>query len=177
MYRLPAEAQKKLQKLRERFKEIPVPVIAIAKELGIKIYETFDFSRTQSGSIKKENGRYVIYLNGRDHSTRKRFTIAHEIGHFLLHHDYLSRGNEAITEIKQPFGELNRPAESISMKEEEKKREIEANRFAAELLMPSEEFKEAFEQADNIEDIADKFYVSPSAVAVRAKELLGYMII
>lgn len=177
MYGLPAEAQKKLQELREKFNEIPVPVIAIAKELGIKIYEASDFSRTQSGSIKKEKGRYVIYLNGLDHPTRKRFTIAHEIGHFLLHRDYLNQGNEAITEIKQPVTELNRPADPTPMNEAERKREIEANRFAAELLMPSEEFKEAFKQANNVEDIADKFYVSSSAVAVRAKDLLGYIII
>jgi len=175
MTTLPATIKTKIQELRNKFKEIPVPIIAIANELGIKIYETFDFNNTQSGSIKKESGQFIIYLNSLDSPSRKRFTIAHEIGHFLMHSDYLNKGNEAITEIKQPT--LNRPSSADEIEPEQKKREIEANAFAAELLMPEDEFKKVFTQSNKIEDVAETFHVSPSAVTIRAKDLLGLFMI
>ena len=177
MNRLPVNIKHKIKTLREKFSGIPVPVIAMAQELGIKIYESYDFTNTQSGSIKKEDGQFVIYLNGLDSPTRKRFTIAHEMGHFLMHSDYLNQGKESITEIKQPVPILKRPSSSTDVLAEEKKREIEANCFAAELLMPEEKFKEVFSQANKIDEVANTFNVSPSAVTIRAKDLLGLFMI
>lgn len=176
MNTLPHYIKTKLQELREKFNVIPVPVVAIAKDLGITIFETFDFSASESGSIRKEKAEYIIYLNGLDIPTRKRFTIAHEIGHFLLHRDYLDQGHEAVTNIKQPVV-LNRASRPKVVTAEDKKREIEANKFAAELLMPKEAFEAAFEEANNLEELANTFNVSPSAAAVRAENLLGYTII
>lgn len=173
---LPKQARETIRQLRNQHSQIPVPVVAIAQELGARIFETTDFSSRYSGSIKKEGGSYCIYLNANDDPARKRFTIAHEIGHLVLHKEYLESGKEDLTEIKQPV-ELNRPSRPLDELDEEKRREVEANKFAGELLMPQKEFKKAFEESQSIEAVAEIFNVSTPAATVRAKELLGLTII
>jgi Zn-dependent peptidase ImmA (M78 family) len=152
--------------------QIPVPIIALARELGLSIYETDGFKKNESGSIIKESDGFNIYLNITDTPERKRFTIAHEIAHFLLHQDLLLEGEELVDNIKQPIDKLNR-SKLPNLTQKEKSREIEANQFAAELLMPEDAFKDAWEYAQSVEQVAQKFNVSPSAITIRAKELLG----
>src|SRR3989344_1389821 len=73
--------------------EIPVPVVSVAKNLGIVISEIemptleLDGSKKPSGILTKVEDQWTILLNKEDAHTRKRFTIAHEIGHFLIHKD------------------------------------------------------------------------------------------
>lgn len=155
---------------------LPVPVVAIAQDLGLSIYETDDFKKNESGSIKQESDGFNIYLNINDSPERKRFTIAHEIAHFILHKSLLLSGEELVDEIKQPIDKLNR-SKLRNLTQKEKLREIEANQFAAELLMPEEAFKDAWEYAESMDQMAEKFSVSPSAVTIRAKELLGIFMI
>jgi len=171
---LPADIQKKLKALRGKYPQIPVPVVEIAKDMGLKIYETNDFTDAESGSLKRENDGYVIYIDAKETPTRKRFTIAHEIGHFIMHKDLLHKaGDEFIDTLKQPVIQLQRSKkESVQTM-----REIAANQFAAALLMPENEFRKVFEQSTTVESVAQVFRVSPSAVTVRAKELLGQFII
>lgn len=163
--------------IREKYKgKLPVPVVAIAEDLGIGIYATNNFKRSESGSIRKDPEGYTIYIKENDSPARKRFTIAHEIGHYLMHSDLLDSGNELVDNVKQPFIQLNRKAgkkETFA----EQEREVQANQFAAELLMPEQEFKKNWENAVAIDDVASKFDVSPSAATVRAKELLGTIIV
>jgi Zn-dependent peptidase ImmA (M78 family) len=59
------------------------------------------------------------------------------------------------------------------MTEEERKQEQAVNAFAAELLMPEEEFRKIFEKSNTIEEIAGYFNVSASAATIRAKSLFG----
>lgn len=73
----PAAIEAVLEKHKGTF---PVPVIAIANDLGKEVYKINDFEDTESGSLRKEDGKFVIYVNAKHTSTRKRFTIAHEIG-------------------------------------------------------------------------------------------------
>ncbi len=166
--KLPEDIQKKY------INETPIPVVAVAKDLGIDIFETPDFAHHESGSIKKEGNTFVIYLNTNDSIERKRFTIAHEIGHFLLHKNYLDKGKELVDESKQPTpGVVLKRAINDDMDLEKRKMEVQANRFAAELLMPEEMFKKVWNESIVIEEIAEAFNVSPSAVTVRAKELFN----
>ncbi len=161
-----------LEKIKEKYKNsAPVPIINIANELGLKIYETNSLSDNQSGMIKKENGDFVIYVNATHLPTRKRFTIAHEIAHFLVHRDKI--GDEYITSSKQP---LLRSSEENS-KNESKQIEIEANKIAADILMPKEKFIKVWRESKIVEDVAEKFKVSSSAAAIRANYLLGETII
>ncbi len=151
----------------ERYKDnLPVPIIKIANELGIEVYETVDLKDKQSGLIKKEGDSYVIYVNALHPSTRKRFTIAHEIAHFLEHKDKI--GDEYITNSKQPLKREDNPL----LAGRENEMEIEANKIAAKLLMPEKKFIEIWNICDTIEDVAERFDVSVSAAAIRGERLL-----
>jgi Zn-dependent peptidase ImmA (M78 family) len=99
---------------------------------------------------------------------RQRFTIAHELGHFFLH----SR-DEHVT--KAPMVMLRSGASSTGLISEE----IQANQFAAELLMPREAVGLLVEEYDIIDDdvidsLACNFEVSPQAMAIRLGKL-GYI--
>lgn len=176
MNALPTAIKKQLQELRTKYPEIPVPVVDIARDLGLRIFATYDFKSAESGSLRRENSQYIIYINPTETPERQRFTIAHELGHFLMHKDVLSHeGDEFVDSLKQAVISLNR---SNDVKEStERKREIEANQFAAALLMPEKEFKKIFLESNDLEKIASLFRVSQSAATVRAKELLGLFII
>lgn len=166
------------QELNQKYCNVlPVPVVAIARDLGLEIYETDDFDDSQSGSIVKDDGKYVVYINSRQPLTRKRFSIAHEIGHFLKHKPQLDKKIEMVDSIFQPVANgvnvaLHR-REGVELTAEEKILEQEANGFAAELLMPEKVFKETFEKANTIEEVAKVFDVSASAATIRAKNLFG----
>lgn len=169
MNTLPAE-------IAEKYKGItPVPIVSIAKDLGLSIYETKDFDDSQSGSLKKEGENFVIYLNVNHPYTRQRFTIAHEIAHFLLHKSYFDTIAEHVSLIKQPYPALNRGG-AVSTPEEQKM-ELDANQLAAELLMPEETFKYVWAHHNKIDEVANQFEVSQSAANFRASKLLNSFII
>ncbi|MEX0732376.1 MAG: ImmA/IrrE family metallo-endopeptidase [Aquisalimonadaceae bacterium] len=110
-----------------------------------------------SGHLKAGDTGWIITVNSLHHPRRQRFTLAHELGHFILHSggDHRDFVDKALFRSDQTSPE-----------------ETEANRFAAGLLMPSEEFKRfAKDQSSKVEDIAEYFGVSALAVRVRAKEL------
>ena len=144
--------------LKEFHKEAPISVVAIAKKLGIKVYRTRDFDDRISGLIQKDEryggkSGYAIYTNANHPITRRRFTIAHEIGHFVLHHDLIGDG---ITDDGLYRSRLRGELESA------------ANRFAANLLMPNELVWKFIEQGvDTVEELAKKFKVSESAMSIR----------
>lgn len=161
----------------EKYQDVlPVPVIDIAQDLGLRMYTTPDFDDAQSGSITNVDGEFTIYVN-RDHNKeRKRFTIGHEIGHFLLHKDKLMPNTEHVDTVKQPLVEqtlFRHKHAHQTLSDEEIQMEIEANRFAADILMPEEEFIAAFERLDSIEEVAKLFGVSDVAATIRANNVLG----
>lgn len=85
--------------------------------------------------------------NGSDSTVRKRFSVAHEIGHLLLGHP--GQDNLFNLESKNPF-------------------EIEANLFAAELLIPFDWIKNDLKDLNvNIKDLAFKYWVSEEAMGWR----------
>ena len=64
----------------------PVPVVGIAKALGVQVRR----QRAEpdlSGFLLRDAGgpRAIIGVNSQHHQNRRRFTVAHELGHFLLH--------------------------------------------------------------------------------------------
>ncbi len=117
------------------------------------------------GSSKKH---HVIVVNSKHADVRKRFTVAHELGHLLLH-DY--RAPHADTGFKIRF-RANREYEgSIS-------EEIEANQFAAEILMPAAiileriqgldiEYVSSDEENSDLDALAREFKVSKQALQIR----------
>ena len=104
----------------------PVPLERLA-ELCTAVIHYEPFEGELSGIVhRRPNGSAVIGVNSSHSPNRQRFTIAHEIGHLLLHAD-----EEVHIDEKRPLG---RRDELSSQAADD--REIEANQFAAELLMP-----------------------------------------
>jgi Zn-dependent peptidase ImmA (M78 family) len=156
------------EKCQKYLNTFPVEVLNIADELGIDIYIDKEMDDNISGYIKFESGKFMIVINNKHSYERNRFTVAHEIGHFLLHKDKIKE--TGLTDyVSQPVFRSNQKYEP-----EEKDREVEANRLAAELLMPEIEFTKIFDKLNSMIDIADYFKVSESAVAVRANVLFGF---
>ena len=165
-----------LQKIQQKYSnQIPVPIVKIAKNLGIVVYEVDHLPDRQSGLIKKVNGKFVIFVNDKHAVTRQRFTVAHEIAHFIKNKDFLESEGEHQTVFRQPVGNnaaLHR-AMGLELSPEQRQREVEANKIAAQLLMPEEAFKQAWLQASSVKEVADKFLVSEAATTIRGKELFS----
>jgi Zn-dependent peptidase ImmA (M78 family) len=151
----------------------PVPVDRIARGLGAQLrFSPLDDEL--SGMIYINDGTPIIGINSLHHPNRQRFSIGHEIGHLILHRSLISGKVHVDKEFRVRLPTLNRDATSALGTE---KIEIEANRFSAELLMPT-----AFLQAlankpfdiDNegpLEEIARKFRVSRQALDFRIRNL------
>jgi Zn-dependent peptidase ImmA (M78 family) len=94
----------------------------------------------------------TIFINENYPAARNLFTVAHEIGHYVLHD-----------------GTQNRFDQYHKYTTEELQRERQANEFAGELLMPKYKFGEVFKELQgNVKRISDFFGVSQRAIEVRA---------
>lgn len=137
----------------------------LASDLGVKI-KISSLSTGVSGQIKNENGEYVIRVNRHEARERQRFTIAHELAHFLLHRDII---DNSIDGIKDNVLYRSGAPERI---------EYEANRLAADIVMPMTQVKNAL-AADfggvvterTIESLAARFQVSKAAMEIRLSAL------
>lgn len=136
----------------------PVDVLAIARDLGLEVYRVQGWPDDISGMIKADPERggksgYAIYVNGKHPETRRRFTIAHEIGHFVLHPEKIGDG---ITDDALYRSKLSSATE------------VQANRFAADLLMPEDLLRDAIKQGiETVEELANHFNVSRSSMSIR----------
>jgi Zn-dependent peptidase ImmA (M78 family) len=146
-----------------------VPVETIARALGIEI-KLDKVDDDLSGFIvrDKQSRKAIIGANKSHHPHRQRFTIAHELGHFLLHEGHMVHLDE------------NRGALRINLRSSESARgedndEKEANLFAAELLMPASFLKEDLRgkeldllgYGDFLDKLAKKYKVSIQALTFR----------
>jgi len=153
-----------------------VDVISIAEELGVEVYETNFPNNNMSGfiSFNDKSDKPYICVNKNHPSTRKQFTIAHELGHFVLHNNILQGKVEIPTFYKSGDGVKNSimtRAEFDIESPEYRAKETEANKFAADLLMPKEEFINQVNKCDNLQELASVFRVSVGAASIRASNL------
>ena len=132
-----------------------VDISSIAKKLGLNVYSASFENNAISGYIKYENGEKNIYVNNTQSVQRQRFTIAHEIAHFILHQDLLTK--EGGTPMFR--GGDNNPAER------------QANRLAAAILMPKSKVTQMYKSHKSINDMAQLFWVSYDAMANRISSL------
>lgn len=153
----------------------PVPVDRIARNLGAQLrYSPLD--EQLSGMIYISGQTPIIGINSLHHPNRQRFSIAHEVAHLVLHRQQLIPGKVHVDkEFKVQFMTLNRDETSALGTD---RIEIEANQFAAELLMPTAWFLDALGNKpfdiDNegpIEELAKKFRVSRQALDFRFRNL------
>ena len=152
----------------------PVNVEKVARTLGATIrYSPLDDEL--SGMIFIKDGTPIIGVNSLHHPNRQRFTIAHEIGHLVLHREMVTAEVHVDKDFSIGFQPLRRDNQSTLGTE---KVEIEANQFAAELLMPTSVLEhllqdKRFDIDDDrpLEKIARKFKVRKQALEFRIRNL------
>lgn len=146
--------------------EYPVKLGEMAKALGVSNVKIASMRPGVSGQISREDGEYVIRVNRNEARERQRFTIAHELAHFLLHRHIIDSQPDGITDnVLYRSGAPERI-------------EYEANRLAAELVMPLRLVEERL-KADfggvvtetTIERLAERFQVSKAAMEIRLSTL------
>jgi Zn-dependent peptidase ImmA (M78 family) len=144
--------------------EPPVPVERIARAEGLPIIETV-YSGDVSGALIRSNGLVGIAVNTTHHPNRRRFTVAHELAHFQLKHE----GEH----VDRDFTVLRRDDRSSEANDW---LEIEANAYAACLLMPREfllrdlrvNFKGDLDLSEeHLATIAKRYKVSTTALNYR----------
>lgn len=148
-----------------RFSEqLPVNVAGLIRELDVDYYE-IPMPAANSGRIEKRGDDFSIFVNANEGPQRKRFTAAHELAHFLLHRDLLPEGTH-LDRLFNPQG-YEETDGCISPYHE-----VQANQFAANLLMPSIFLRENYDRAqDNYAWLAEKCAVSKKAMRIRLKSL------
>lgn len=151
-----ADAKSAADFLTRDYSSPPIPVTDIAKLCDVKlVVESFGDQGSDgdiSGFCDFAGG--VIYANADETFKRQRFTIAHELGHWVLHKNFFIENPE-----KYPV--LMRKTE-LNIKDH---KEQEANHFAANLLVPDRLIK----PIKNLHylDLASLFDVSPSMMQFR----------
>lgn len=153
-----------------------VDIKKIAKSLQIEIVEQ-DAEDNIAGFLIKgfENKNALIGVNRKHHENRRRFTIAHEIGHYFLH-EYEGVHFDGKNTGLQMY--LRDDVSSTGLDIQER----EANLFAAQLLMPKRLLKKDISkieeihllEGDEIEKLAKKYKVSAAAMTYRLANL-GYI--
>jgi IrrE N-terminal-like domain len=140
--------------------ETPVRVAAMAHELGLEVFKS-PLKPNISGLIEPSEtakSGFRIRINRHELAERQRFTLAHEIGHYVLHRDKIGGGI----------------VDSVMYRSNLSSRyEVEANKFAADLIMPMVRVKEKFDQLgrvpsdEAIASLASHFRVSQAAMRIR----------
>lgn len=151
----------------------PVEIVKLCNKKGLKVFEQY-LKPNESGLIvvdahkweKYESDKFIV-VNLSEPATRRRFTIAHELAHFILH-----KGENTLYAHRDMTDNSGNDAAI----------EREANYFAANVLMPEKLIKNRVEEIRQntvgstpsfvlAKMIADDFYVSESAAEVRLRQL------
>lgn len=162
------KAKRAAQKILKNFgRSIPVDVKTIIENLNITV-RVQPMEDAMSGMLVVKEGRAVIGVNQSHHPNRQRFSLAHELGHFILH----SRQTPVFVDASTIFFRDELAAEGNDLVE------IEANTFAAELLMPEDTLRRLIRQhpLDAFDDkavqrLASLFGVSVQALTIRLAKL------
>lgn len=136
----------------------PVRLPDLARALGVPV-KAATLGPGISGEIRpNDDDGFIIRVNRHDPPKRQRFTVAHELAHFLLHRDEIGNGIEDDVLYRSSLSD---------------RREQQANRLAADILMPGQLVAEAREAAeekgvgDVVLYLADLFAVSEAAMRIK----------
>lgn len=159
-YKRAPAALTQVQKVIRRFtSSVPVNIVGLSRSLGISVRQAA--LSDNAGEILRDLARggfsgYSIVVNATDPKVRKRFTVAHELGHFLLHRDRI--GNRLVEDrmYRSGLGDT---------------REAEANKLAADLLMPRRLVGDLRRAGiSSAAELALRFEVSVDAMRIRLGE-------
>jgi Zn-dependent peptidase ImmA (M78 family) len=146
---------------------IPVPIKEIAHAVGIKDIQPITTSGFEGGLIAQDDkSSGFILFNQASTPQRQRFTIGHELGHFLNSWHRPDENGQIMC------SSANMIVASYNKNDKRQKMEVEANQFSAELLMPSTLLKADIRrlkapEIDHIVTLANKYDVSKEAMGRR----------
>ena len=144
---------------------VPVDPVILANKLGVKVNNAKFVDDSWAAMISKRDDAIRIFVEQSDPPYRKRFSIAHELGHHFLH---LPQDGEIVDKRADMFRQRAPAEEAISP---ERLREIQANWFAAALLMPADLVRREWELNSNLKKLAIQFNVSEEAMGYRLDSL------
>lgn len=136
--------------------DYPLDVTALAREVGAEVFVA-ELGENVYGMIEGSASGATIYVDRESPLNRRRFTIAHELGHMVSYKD--EAGLDTFVDVRDEDGRGNAA-------------EIYANEFAGELLMPATSMREYIDQGFDNFDIARELAVSAAAVSYR-RQILG----
>jgi hypothetical protein len=140
----------------------PVDVDGLAHDLGINVVRSDEVGPNVAGMIARDRRRggpsgFVVTVNANDNRRRQRFTLAHEIGHFLLHRDLMDDGIVDDTMYRSPLGEWY---------------ERQADRSAGDCLLPANLVRAEYRTGNrSLSGLARTFDVSRKAMRIRLDQL------
>jgi Zn-dependent peptidase ImmA (M78 family) len=135
----------------------PVAVEKIARQLGIKLVD-HRFDSDISSLLVCKADQFIICVNESHHLNRRRFSVAHEIGHFMLHRDEAPYFHKDVgIYFRANSADLPDP------------KEVEANQFAAEILIPLTMIRKDLSASPppTASELAKKYQVSEQAMTFR----------
>ena len=146
----------------------PVPIQRLARGCGARIVQVPGNDDNIDGFLFRNGNEAVIGINRDRAAVRRRFTIAHELGHLFLH-------EQGQVHVDRGFRVRLRSGVSSGGTDQD---EMEANRFAAEILMPIDFLRndlkgQEFDLAEDNElrSLARRYGVSTQALAIRLNSL------
>ncbi len=144
---------------------IPIDPVLLANKEGIHVRNAKFSDDGISGMVAKRGNVVSMLVDQGDPAYRKRFSIAHELGHHFLH---LVDEGEIVTTKQDLFRES---LEEDERSDQRRCHEIEANQFAAALLMPEELVRDVYEHIKDEGELARIFNVSKEAISIRLRTL------
>ena len=153
-YRLTDDEQKIIESCQTI---LPIKVGAIAKRFDLEV-KSSTLDSNISGMIKSDGNKTIIRINRHDVKQRQRFTLAHEIAHYLLHSEYIGDGITDDVLYRSSLSDIL---------------EAEANRLAAEIIMPWSMIVSRLDKhlglkkEEQNEALAEEFDVSITAIKIR----------
>jgi hypothetical protein len=143
--------------------EAPVNIEEIIRSLGIELDKKAELDDDISGQIERlPGGAYKISVNKADHYFRQRFTMAHELAHFLFHRSLIGDG---VDDNKAYRSTQTGRFYNTSITREH---ETQANQFAASILMPESLVRELNEEFHgNLDELSKKLQASKQAISIR----------
>lgn len=148
--------------------QVPVELETAVSRLGGKLRLESQMAGRMEALIRKSEERFEIVLSDSKPETRRRFSIAHELGHLFLHMGYLLDPDTWASTEDYRDAVYYRFGHSVE--------ELEANEFAAAFLMPQEEFESVVKSCTkngkcSIERVGNHFKTSREAVMRRGQSL------
>lgn len=154
-------AREKADNIIEMFhiEDAPVDVFGIAEKLGF-IVDKIELPNEIPAKIEAHEDIKVIFVNSTHPEVRQRFSVSHELGHYLSGHENFNVDVRSAADFDRKF--LN----------PQYQQEYEADDFAAELLMPKSILrKDVMENKLNLADLVKKYEVSEQAMTIQLVNL------